>query len=92
MDWNIRLERAPRIEIREAPDGFVVYDAERDRLHYLNRTAALLFESCDGTLPAAEIPALLAAVFNLDAPPTGEVEACLAKLLHEGLLVAAPAD
>ena len=50
MDWNICLERAPGIEIREAPDGLVVYDAGRDRLHYLNPTAALLLESCDGSL------------------------------------------
>jgi hypothetical protein len=56
MDWNICLERAPGIEIREAPDGLVVYDAGRDRLHYLNPTAALLLESCDGTLPAIELP------------------------------------
>jgi hypothetical protein len=64
MDWNICLERAPGIEIREAPDGLVVYDAGRDRLHYLNPTAALLLESCDGTLPAVELPGLLAAAFN----------------------------
>lgn len=88
----MHLARAPGLEIREAPDGFVVYDAARDRLHYLNRTAALLLESCDGTLPAAELPDLLAAAFDLDTPPSEEVETCLAKLLAEGLLVAASAD
>jgi hypothetical protein len=91
MDWNICLERAPGIEIREAPDGLVVYDASRDRLHYLNPTAALLLESCDGTLPAVELPALLAAAFDLAAPPTGEVETCLTTLLDQGLLIAARA-
>ena len=91
MDWNICLERAPGIEIREAPDGLVVYDASRDSLHYLNPTAALLLESCDGTLPAVELPAILAAAFALAAPPTGEVESCLATLLDQGLLVAARA-
>jgi len=91
MDWRMRLARAPGIEIREAPDGFVVYDPARDRVHYLNRTAALLLESCDGRLAAVELPALLAAAFSLDAPPTGEVETCLAVLLGEGLLVVAAA-
>ncbi|HEX3632921.1 MAG TPA: PqqD family peptide modification chaperone [Casimicrobiaceae bacterium] len=91
MDWNTCLARVPGIEIREAPDGLVVYDAARDRVHYLNATAALLLESCDGTLPAAELPALLAAAFGLAAPPTGEVETCLATLLDQGLLVAARA-
>lgn len=70
MDWNICLERAPGIEIREASDGLVVYDAGRDRLNYLNPTAALLLESCDGRLPAAELPTLLAAAFNLAGTPT----------------------
>jgi hypothetical protein len=91
MDWSICLERASGIEIRAAPDGIVVYDPGRDRLHYLNPTAALLLESCDGTLAAAELPALLAAAFDLPAPPTGEVENCLTTLLDQGLLVAARA-
>jgi len=91
MDWNLCLERAPGIEIREAPDGIVVYDSARDRLHYLNPTAALLLESCDGSLAAAELPGLLAAAFDLAAPPTGEVETCLTTLLDQGLLIAARA-
>jgi hypothetical protein len=91
MDWNLCLERAPGIEIREAPDGMVVYDPARDRLHYLNPTAALLLENCDGTLPAAELPALLAAAFELAVPPTAEVETCLTTLFDQGLLIAARA-
>jgi predicted metal-binding protein len=87
MDWAMRAERAPDIEIREVSDGFVAYDAARDRLHYLNPTATMLLESCDGNIPARELPELLAAAFRLDAPPVAEVESCLAKLLEEGLLV-----
>lgn len=87
MDWEMRAERAPDIEIREVSDGFVAYDPARDRLHYLNPTATMLFESCDGNIPARELPELLAAAFRLDAPPVAEVESCLAKLLEEGLLL-----
>ena len=83
----MRLERAAGIEVRDAPDGLVAYDAGRERLHYLNRTAALLLESCDGTLTAGELAGLLAAAFELDKPPMGEVEACLSRLLEEGLLI-----
>ena len=89
MDWSIRLRRPPGIEIREAPDGIVVYDAGRDRIHYLNPTAALLLESCDGGIPAVDLPAMLAAAFTLESPPAVEVETCLARLLDEGLLVKA---
>jgi len=87
MDWEMRAQRAPDIEIREVSDGFVAYDPARDRLHYLNPTATLLLESCDGNMPARELPELLAAAFRLDAPPVAEVESCLARLLDEGLLV-----
>ncbi len=87
MDWEMCARRAPDIEIREVSDGFVAYDPARDRLHYLNPTATLLLESCDGTIRARELPELLAAAFRLDAPPVAEVETCLARLLDEGLLV-----
>lgn len=89
MDWNVRLERKAGIEVRAAPDGVVVYDSGRDRVHYLNRTAALLLEICDGKLRAADLPPLLAAAFELEAEPTDDVEACVARLLDEGLLVPA---
>jgi hypothetical protein len=83
----MRAQRAADIEIREVTDGFVAYDPARDRLHFLNPTATMLLESCDGNIRAHELPELLAAAFALDAPPIAEVESCLAKLLDEGLLV-----
>jgi len=92
MDGSTRLEWAPGIEIREAPDGLVAYDAGSDRVHYLNRTAALLLESCDGGVSAGELPGMLAAAFQLESPPAAEVERCLARLVEEGLLVVAPSD
>jgi hypothetical protein len=87
MDWNMRPERAPGIEIREVTDGYVAYDAARDRLHFLNTTAMVLLELCDGRLAARELPQFVAAAYRLSEPPTAEVEACLAKLLDEGLLI-----
>lgn len=87
MDWDMRAERAPDIELREVSDGFVAYDAARDRLHFLNLTATMLLESCDGSIRARELPDLLAAAYRLEAPPVAEVESCLSRLLEEGLLV-----
>jgi hypothetical protein len=87
MDWEMRAERAPDIELREVTDGFVAYDAARDRLHFLNLTATMLLESCDGSIRARELPDLLAAAYRLEAPPVAEVESCLSRLLEEGLLV-----
>jgi hypothetical protein len=87
MDWDARPQRAPQLEIHEVTDGFLVYQRDRDRVHFLNATATLVLESCDGTLAAAELPPLVAAAFALDAPPVDDVAACLTALLREGLLI-----
>ena len=86
---SLTPRRADSLEVREVPDGFVVYDAARDRLHYLNGTAAFVLESCDGSTPVEALPPLVAAAFGLDADPVDEVVACVQRLLAEGLLVPA---
>jgi len=88
IDWKAKPRRADGIEMREVTDGFVAYDAIRDRLHFLNPTATMLLEVCDGNLRADELPNLLAAAFGLKQPPLEEVAQCVEKLLAEGLLVA----
>lgn len=87
IDWHARPARAPGLEINEVTDGFLVYQRDRDRVHFLNPTATLVLESCDGTLEAAELPPLVAAAFDLEAPPVGDVADCLEILLREGLIV-----
>jgi hypothetical protein len=74
------------LEIHTVADGYIVYQADRDRVHYLNHTGVVLLELCDGKTRAAELPGLLMAAYQLAAPPTAEVSACLAKLLEEGLV------
>jgi hypothetical protein len=86
IDWRMRPRRAAGVELSEVIDGFLVYQPARDRVHYLNPTAALLLEICDGSLAAGDLPSFLAAAFSLSAPPRDEVAACLVKLLAEGLL------
>jgi hypothetical protein len=88
MDWNLRPRRASDLEIDAATDGVLVYQRGRERVHFLNPTAALVLESCDGSLAAHELPEIVAAAFGLDAPPADDVAACVASLLQEGLLVA----
>jgi hypothetical protein len=86
IDWTMRPRRAAGVELSEVTDGFLVYQPDRDRVHYLNPTAALLLQICDGSLPAVDLPPFLATAFSLAEPPRDEVAACLAKLLAEGLL------
>ncbi|MGE0448804.1 MAG: PqqD family protein [Vicinamibacterales bacterium] len=86
MDWNRAHRRIEGLELNELPDGYVIYQQSVDRVHYLNRTAVLVFELCDGTMPAVEIPGVLKAAYDLPEPPIAEVEQCLERFLGEGLI------
>lgn len=74
------------LEVNEVKDGLIVYESDRERVHYLNATAAVVFTLCDGTNDVATIARLVAAAYHLDEPAVAEVEACLAQLEDEGLL------
>jgi len=67
-------------------DGFVVYHPSRNRVHYLNHTAAIVLELCTGENDAPEIVHQLQATFELSEPPTTEIEECLTQLYAEGLI------
>ena len=86
MDWNACLRVADGVEINRVADGYIVYHPERDRVHYLNHTAVLLLEFCNGQTAARELPALLQTAYSLSEAPTDEVAQCLDKLLDEGLV------
>jgi hypothetical protein len=86
MDWDACPQVSEGIEINKVSDGYIVYQPERDRVHYLNHTAVLLLELCDGKTRAGDLAELLKSAFALSAPPTSEVSECLAKLFEEGLV------
>ena len=90
LDPTLMPRRADDLEIRAVPDGYVVYDPSRDRLHFLNGAATFVLESCDGATPVADLPALFAAAFRLQSDPAAEVAGCLERLVDEGLLVGLP--
>jgi hypothetical protein len=80
-----RPKKSDDLEVDEVEDGFVVYQPDRERVHYLNPTANLILELCDGTLTATQIAELIAQTFDLAVPPSQEVDEALAKLEAEGL-------
>jgi hypothetical protein len=80
-----RPKKSDGLEIDEVEDGFVIYQPDRDRVHYLNPTANLILELCDGSLTATQIAELLAQTFDMAVPPDQEVDEALAKLEAEGL-------
>ena len=81
-----RPEPANGIDVHEVEDGFVVFDATTDRVHYLNPTATIVFSLCDGTRTSAQVAELVRAAWDLDAAPIDDVDACIAQLRGEGVL------
>lgn len=86
MDPEKRPVKTADLEVSPVEDGYVVYQPARDRIHYLNKTAALVFDLCNGEVKASELPALVGAAFGLSDPPGKAVHDCLANMLSEGLL------
>ncbi len=78
--------RADGLEVNEVADGLVVYQDAPEQVHYLNNTAALVFELCTGDNSVARIVELVQDAFGLDAKPEAEIESCVAELRQQGVL------
>jgi Coenzyme PQQ synthesis protein D (PqqD) len=81
------LSRANDLDIHEVPDGYIVYDNARDRVHYLNSTAAIIFELCGSKLDPDDVVRRVAKAFDLGPSAHAEVRAALDLLLKEGLVL-----
>jgi hypothetical protein len=80
------LARVANLEVNEVPDGYIVYQTELDRVHYLNRTAAIVFEFCEGQLDANDIVSRVMQAFELEGDSDHEIRDCFDSLLKEGLI------
>ena len=78
--------RADDLEPHEVDDGPVVYQPSSDRVHYLNATAAVVFELCTGEHTEADIERLVAEAWDLPDPPRDDVRAALSLLRAEGVV------
>jgi hypothetical protein len=79
------LARKNDLVIQELPDEVLVYDRETDRAHCLNKTAALIWQQCDGQTDVATIAGRLGNELNA---PSDErmVWFALDQLNRDGLL------
>jgi hypothetical protein len=80
------LTQATNLEVHDVPDGYIVYQTEKDRVHYLNKTAAIIFEFCDGNHGPEDIITRVAKAFELGPSAHNEIRAGLDSLLKEGLV------
>jgi hypothetical protein len=79
-------QRIDGLDVCEVVDGYVVYEAGNDRVHYLNNIAALVLELCTGGNSREEIATLLRAAFDLEGVPAAEVNDILGNFAREGLI------
>lgn len=86
LDMSARFARSPNLEINQAPDGYVIYQSGPDRVHFLNMTAAVVLELCDGEHSLQEIVEILQAAYDLDTPPLDDFKASVSNLITEGLV------
>jgi Coenzyme PQQ synthesis protein D (PqqD) len=63
--------RTTKLVVRELADEVLVYDTEAHRAHCLNRTAALVWKSCDGETPVSRITEMVGR--QLSSPMTEDV-------------------
>lgn len=53
--WVKPRARRDGLVVQKLPDETLVYDLQRDRAHCLNRTAALIWQHCDGRTTVADL-------------------------------------
>ena len=80
------MKQVEGLDVNEVQDGYVVYQPEQDRVHYLNTTAAVIFEYCDGLQSEDEIITQVALAFDVPEARRGEIHACLRDLIKERLV------
>jgi Coenzyme PQQ synthesis protein D (PqqD) len=75
------------LDINPADDGYIIYQPDQDRVHYLNPTAVFILELCNGRNSVEEIVELLQQAYGLGEAPEQVVQEAIAKLKAEGLLL-----
>jgi hypothetical protein len=81
-----RFRMVEGIDRQEVVDGYIIYDKAKDRVHFLNPTAAIVLELCTGVLTPIEIASVVQRMFSLPDPPGDPVRECLSSLLSERLI------
>jgi len=83
---SARFIKSQNLEINQAPDGYVIYQSDPDRVHFLNTTAAVVLELCDGAHSLEEILDIIRDAYDLSAAPLDEFNDSVSNLLTEGLI------
>lgn len=86
FDATATFVQTPGCEVSQMPDGFVIYQATREKVHYLNPTASLVYDLCGEGRSLGAVAAFLQEAFSLPRPPDDDVARCIDQLLAEALV------
>ena len=75
------------LDISPADEGFIIYQPELDLVHFLNPSAVLILELCNGENSPEQIVDLVKEAYGLPDTPAKEVEEALKHLKAGGLLL-----
>ena len=78
--------QAAGLEHYPVEDGCLIYQPDRDRVHFLNETAYAVLLLCDGQPDAEAMARHLAQEYRLDQAPVEMVREVLERLAGEGLV------
>lgn len=81
-----RLGRPATLQINRLEDGCVVYHPEQERVHFLNQTAAMVLELCDGHHNFQDIEARVTEHFDLRDSGRNLTGDILQRFIAEGLV------
>jgi hypothetical protein len=81
-----RPQKKQGLEVHAVGDQIIVYEVGTDILHYLNPSAAMVLEFCDGNHSPTDIAAVMQEAYGLPCCPLGEVNICLIDLQKTGLI------
>lgn len=78
------------LELSQVPDGYVIYQVRRDRVHFLNPSAVAVFELCREGITVPEVVRYLQQAYDLPTPPEDMVRDCVDLLVTEELIRPCP--
>jgi hypothetical protein len=90
MTPSLPLARTDGLLVEEVEDELLVYDQDHDSAHRLNRTAALVWRSCDGKHDIPALVAVLSEELGDDLADEDLVRIALDNLAERGLVDGAP--
>lgn len=74
------------LSVNECVDGYVVYNPEKDEIHFLNHTGVLIMELCDGNHSQKEMADALREIYDLEVSPTEEITRLIEHFNQVGIL------